>query len=415
LRSYRPLIGFIFLAIVVVGILIGLSIANYRFAKDNPGGNDFLARWMGARFWLMEGTSPYAEQVSMASQQAIYGHAADPQKGEDKNHFVYPMTSMIFFAPFGLLEYLYARALWMTVLEVSIFLIAVLGLRLVDWSLSPVKTAILVLFSVLWYHSARTIMIGQFAGLNAVLIVFGLILIRKKQDFVAGLVLALTTTKPQMTFLLIPFILLWALSVRRWELWWGIWGGFLGTLGLSLAFIPDWPLQMLRQVLDYPSYTNIGSPLTVIANAMPGISRSLILFLHAAVGSLLLVEWILAWGQGERHFLWAAMMTMVITNLVAFRTATTNYVMLLPAIYLIFSVWEERWTAIGRALVWVNLLMLGIGIWALFLYTVEGNVEHASMYLPVPIYCLFGLWWVRWWAIRPPRLPFQQMVSKLRL
>ena len=45
-----------------------------------------------------------------------------------------------------------------------------------------------------------------------------------------------------------------------------------------------------------------------------------------------------------------------------------------------------------------------VGMWALFLATIEGNVEHPVMYLPLPILTLLGLWWARWWAIRAVRL-----------
>ena len=47
---------------------------------------------------------------------------------------------------------------------------------------------------------------------------------------------------------------------------------------------------------------------------------------------------------------------------------------------------------------------LFLGLWALFLATVEGNVESPLMYLPVPFLTLFGLWWIRWWAVRAVRL-----------
>ena len=40
--------------------------------------------------------------------------------------------------------------------------------------------------------------------------------------------------------------------------------------------MPSWPLQWVRQLFDYPSYTmQTGSPLSMIAGTMPGISRQL--------------------------------------------------------------------------------------------------------------------------------------------
>ena len=395
----------ILLIILIIGLVItGLTYANFRFSSLYPGGNDFLARWNGARYWLVQGISPYDERVSLDTQQKIYGHAADPSKGEDKSHFVYPLPSMIFFGLFGLLDYPPARALWMTTLELSLFGLAVVGIRLADWRLTPWRAAIILLFSLLWYHGMRAIILGQFAAINALLISLALLLVKRKQDFVAGLILSLSIAKPQMSFLILPYALLWALSVKRWDLWWGILSGLVIQLGVTLALMPDWPSQWLRQVLDYPSYTNTGSPLWIIANAMPGVGRQVNYFLNAIFLGYLLLEWIISWRKDTRHFIWTALMTLVITNMVVLRTATTNYLMLLPVLFYIFAIWEERWKIAGQFFVWITLVGLAIGLWVLFFITVKGNLEQPIMYLPLPFLCLVGLWWVRWWAIRPPRL-----------
>ena len=62
---------------------------------------------------------------------------------------------------------------------------------------------------------------------------------------------------------------------------------------------------------------------------------------------------------------------------------------------------------------WLAIGVLGIGLWGLFLQTVEGNVEHPIMYLPLPLFCLLFLWWVRWWAVRPKRMLYEEMTSGL--
>jgi hypothetical protein len=273
-------------------------------------------------------------------------------------------------------------------------------------------TAIFVLFSLTWYHGMRTIIIGQFSALNALLIILGIYMIVQERDFGAGLLLSLTTAKPQMVFLLLPFLVIWAISVSRRELVWGILFGIFVQLGLTLALLPDWPRQMLMQMLDYPTYTTIGSPLSIIAGAAPGIYRPLNIFLHAVFIIYMLVEWYLAMKKEEAHFLWAAFLTLVITNLVAFRTATTNYVVLLPVLFYIFKFIQSRWPIAGSIVGWLALLALWVGLWALFLVTVNGNVEHPIMYLPVPFICLAGLWWVRWWATQAHRMPLELYLKK---
>ena len=411
---YRYRSTFLFAALVLISLLglAGLTWANYRFSDQSPGGNDFLARWVGARKWLMEGISPYDERVSLATQEMIYGHPADVSKGEDKNHFVYPLTSMVFFAPFGLLEYLPARALWMTLLELSLAGLAILSLRLVRWSVSPVRVAVMILFSLLWYHGARTIVVGQFAAIEALLIVGALLLIQKEQDGFAGLLLALATAKPQMVVLIIPLVLVWAYSRRRWNLVWGFFGSLLGMFLVSLFFIPNWPVQMLRQLVEYPGYTDrIGSLISILAGSIPGLSKQLSIILNLFFWGYLIIEWVLTWGKDQRWFLWAALMTLVLTNFLVLRTATTNYVMMLPAVFMIFRVLEYRWPKVGVGIVWAVLLLLLVGLWVLFLNTVQGNFEQPAMYLPLPLFCLLGLWWVRWWSIRSPLMPIEELIE----
>jgi len=398
--------------ILIIAALVGLTWVNYRFSMENPGGNDFLARWMGARYWLLKGISPYDKQVSLATQIAIYGHPADPKAGEDINHFIYPFTAMIFFAPFGMLEYLPARALWMTTLEICLFVLALISLRLAEWNVSAIKAGLLAIFSILWYHGMRTILVGQFAAIDALLVVAALFMIQRKKDFIAGLFLAMATAKPQMVYLVILFVLIWSISAGRREILWGFlsMGGLF--LAVSLLFIPDWPLQMIRQLLEYPTYTKICSPLSIIASTMPGISQKVSLFLHGSFIVYLLVEWFSALKKDTHWFLWTALMTFVITNLITIRTATTNYVMLLPVLFLIFRIMEDRWGKGGRLVEWLIIGLIGFGLWWLFLTSVQGNQESSVMYLPLPIFCLIGLLWVRWWYLNPPRVYVDQVASR---
>jgi len=53
------------------------------------------------------------------------------------------------------------------------------------------------------------------------------------------------------------------------------------------------------------------------------------------------------------------------------------------------------------------ILGLTIVIWALFVNTVEYTyqpVQSPIMFFPVPSILLLCLYWVRWWAIRPPKV-----------
>lgn len=389
--------------ILCIGAVIGLTWVNYQFSSQNPGGNDFLARWNGAHEWLIHGANPYSDQVSIVAQRMIYGRMANIANGEDIAHFVYPLYSMVFFAPFGLMEYTLARAVWMTVLEFVLIALTFVSLRLTDWKLKPVILIAILIFSILWYPSVRTIILGQFSGINALLILIALLCIKYDYDKAAGILLALSTCKPQMSYLLIIFVMIWAIrSSRHW-----IWLSFLISMGILVGvgwfLLPGWPIDWLRQMLNYPGYTDrIGSIISILAGITPGIQDSLSKGLMAAFYAYLIFEWFRTRGNDVPAFLWTAYITLVITNFVAYRTATPHYVALIAPLFLTSRVLIDRWRGMGKWITWILYILFFVGLWALFLVTIRGNEEQAIMYVPVPIIMLVGLWWIRWWAIRPP-------------
>lgn len=407
MKHYLPSWLRVVLLIALFVFLVVLCVANYSFVRQSPGGNDFLARWTGAYYWLVEGVNPYDEEVSLAAQTMIYGRPADPSKGEDIAHFVYPLPAMLFFGPFGLLPFPIARAIWMTLLEICLVVLGLISLRLARWSPDRFAQAFVILFSILWYHGARSVIIGQFAIIEAVLIAITLLAIQSELDEAAGVALALTIAKPQMSFLIIPFVLIWSIRARRLK----IVGWFLGVATVlitgSLIALPSWPMGWLRQLLSYPSYTNLGSPISILTNLLPGGGSTANLILTGLLSLYLLWEWVMAAGKEDPWFQWAAALTIVITNLIAFRTATTNFVGMLPALFIIFKTLEDRWGKGGVIASLFALLGLLVGLWALFLATVHGNIEDAVMYLPLPILTFVGLLWSRWWVISATRLPIR--------
>jgi hypothetical protein len=355
---------------------------------------------MGARVWTQEGLSPYDPRVSRQTQVAIYGRPARPEQGEELGHFVYPLPSMIFFAPFGFLPFELARVVWITLLEIGLVALMVLSLRLANWTPNRNLLAALLFFNILWYHGARAVILGQFAVIEAVLLAGALVAVQNNRDEIGGLLLALSLSKPQMSFLLIPFVLLWALSMRRWRLLLSTIGSTILIGGIFLLLIPDWPIQWLRQVLEYPSYTATKPPVAIIASLFSTLSVWVNRILTGGFIMYLLWEWRKAWGQDDRWFQWTAAMTLLITCLTVIRTATTNYLALVPGLVLIFANWSKRWKRMGDWAIFASLLFL-FALWGLFLATVEGNLENPVMYIPLPLFVLLGLWWIRWWQIRP--------------
>ncbi|MFM8320088.1 MAG: glycosyltransferase 87 family protein [Chloroflexota bacterium] len=408
----RPEILIISLIIAGCLSLVFLTWANYRYSVQNPGGSDLLPRWVGTRLFLMEGKSPYSDEVTGEIHRLFYGRPA--RSNEDQVLFVYPLYSIFVFGPFSLVaDFNMARALWMTVLEVAVVLLVAVSLSLARWRISPLMLGLLLLFSVLWYHSLRPLINANASILLSLLIALAFLAIRAGRDGVAGALLALSTIKPQMVFLLIAFVLLWSISRQRWVLFWSILGNLVLMVAVTSLLLPDWVWQNVVQIVAYPNYTAPTSPGEIFAAWMPGVGSQMGRALTVVMLVMLIVEWQAAWGKEPRWMLWTALLTLTATQLVGVPTATENYIVLLPALVLVFAAWDEQWGALGRSLVYISLAGLFFGLWALFLATLGQGDQPAQgliMFFPLPLFLLTTLYWVRWWVLRPE----QPVLDRLR-
>ncbi len=393
--------------------LIGLSFLNMKLADEYPGGQDFFAMWFGARAWVKDGLSPYSVETANQAKAMLVENPSIRREISSTFKVLYPLPALFIVLPLGLMDFQTARVVWMTILQICLILLAVISLRMVDWKVKTWKALLLVVFSLIGYHSIRTFYDGQTSPLAALAVGLGLFFIIKKQDILAGIFLALACFKPSMVFLLIPFTLMWAISVRRLELVWSLLiTGFVFLLA-SFALLPRWPIEWFVNIWDYVNnFFRLSSPLSIISDSMPGIRPALMIFFHAVFGIYLFVEWILALGKDDRWYIWTAMLTIVISNLAGYGSGTSNYTMMIPVLFLVFQAWEQRWQAGGHYLTGFILVLLGGGIWAIFLLTRQGFDEPAWVYFPLPLVCLICLWWVRWWFIRPPRLYLEELAKK---
>lgn len=406
MENRRTTLVLLLMSVAAIIVITGLTYVNYRFAIDNPGGNDFLSRWVGTRMFLTRGWSPYSEETTREIHVMAYGRAAEPD--EDQVLFVYPLYSIILTAPYGLIaNYPLARALWMTTLEISLVVITLLGISLSRWKIPSWMILLLAIFSVLWYHGLRPIINGNPSILVALLLTLSFFAIRSQLDALAGFLLALTTIKPQMIVLVILFVLVWSISQRRWTILWSFLGSMLIFIAGTSLFISDWVIQNIQQILSYPVYTLAGTPGSIFRLWLPGVGRQLGWGLTILLSVVLLLEWRNAWKKDYRWFLWTVYLTLAVTNLIGIRTATANFVAMFPALIMVFAYWEKRWGRFGRIGVILAMLILFIGLWWLFINTLQQEaqpIQHSIMFFPYPLFVFICMYWIRWWAIRPRKL-----------
>lgn len=413
MENLRDILRILVVMLLVASAIAGLVYANVHFLSSVHAPDEFLALWEGTHTFVKEGNNPYTKKVSNTVDRELRQEIVDPEIRMRYTSFQYPLFSTLFVIPFALMDYPTAHLAWMTLLELCLIATALLSLRLLNWSGSIFTNITLVLFAILWYYGARAVLVGQLSAVVGLLLVLALWFVQQGQDIVAGVLLAFSMVKPQLAAPLVIFASLWALSTNRRDLLLST-SASLGVLILAfMVLMPNWPLEMLSQWLTSPYLVDPGSALGLLASKLPGIRNQLNVFLHALAIAYLLIEWLLARGRQDRRFLFAALVTLTMTQLIILPANTANMTVIVPVLYAIFQVWKERWKWGGRFLMWLVLLVILLGLWAIFITTSTGIVEPTILYLITPLFSLLGLWWIRYWFIQPPRVYVEDLVQKV--
>lgn len=398
------------LAGLILLVLAGnIALTHQYLTEPYPGHNDFLPHWEGARSFWQEGISPYDARTTLNIQTRMFGREA--QSGEDPNFYAYPFFYTFFLIPLTYFSYDWASAIWMVLLEVCLVAGVFLLLDLFRWKPRPLLLAWLLLWTIINYYPARGLLLGQVSLLVYLLAVLTLWALAREQDHLAGIALAVSTLKPQMGFLLVPLLLLWALRARRYKFLFTFAAAFGIFMALSFALLPSWLGDWLAVVQRYPEYTaaafpdSAGSPVWILFGYYLGAGDIVQGVVNLACVAALLWSWYLVLIKGrEEALMWAIMVTLTVTNLVAFRTATPNFVVfMIPLVYYLKLIAQKsrRWGGL-----WASFLLLALLIfhWMHFLITIQGrgDSEHGSLLLlPFALLVLLLLTRKLWWRAEP--------------
>jgi hypothetical protein len=382
----------VLIAIVFIAVSYRLVTANLEFSQQNPGGNDFLARWMGAKYFLA-GVSPYDDRVGLATQQIIYGHAAIPTQGEDLERFIYPLYSMLIFAPFALFDFPLARALWMTLEEMALLGILFLSLRAARHTPVLGLVAVWMFFALTWYMAVRAVINGNPIVFVALFLTGSVFALQRGNYFVGGVLLALATIKPQVTLLCIAWILLWSFFHRKSPVWIGFFISMALLIGGGMIFQPDWILADVREIIQYSSYTAAATPASTFPIIFPtwGFVLGWVMALAAWIG--IGFFWRKMRNADEDGMNWTAWLTLALGAWSGIPNDAGNHLILFPAFVLILVGWNRNVGASTRRELAV-LVILWISLWGFFLLTLqEGDqpMQHPAMFFPIPLFCILGL------------------------
>lgn len=322
-------------------VLKPLQIADAR-VHDRPRGNlsDLYPRWLGTRELLLNGRNPYSRQITLEIQKGYYGRELDrakPYDPKDQQAFAYPVYVIFLLGPLIVLPFHMAQMLMYWMLVALMAASVPLWLSILRWRVSCIGVLSCIALTLGSFPAVQGFKLQQLTLLVAGLLTIAVYCIRRRWNFAGGAILAVATIKPQLSWLLVGWILLWAVS--EWKSRRNV---ILGFATVMLAFLigaewvlPGWFGMFLHALKDYRQYTDSLSVLDELVGT--GAGRTLAAL---AVVLALVVLWPARRQDRESlAFPGSVCLVLALTILVAPMFSPYNQVLLLgPVLWLAWQV-----------------------------------------------------------------------------
>ena len=400
------------LVLLILVILVGLTWVNSNIPIKNPSADSFFIYWTGTRVLLKEGVSPYSEIASAIIQQ--FANLDFTETPKYALQVTYPLYAELFYLPFAFIsDYTLARALWLTFLEAALVVTILVSLRTVEWKPGFILLGLVLICELFGYHTIGPLLSGSSIILVTCLVGMAFAAVKAGMDELAGILFALSTIQPLAVAALILFVLVWSAISGRWRLFVWLTGSLLVLIGSASLFMPDWVLQNARVIINYPHANLLDTPGAALVASFPGVGARLGWAFTILLSLVLLLEWWSSRGKDSRWFLWTAGLTLTLSPWIGIPSDPSNFVVLIIPSLLVFSRLDEHWGRRIRPLIVMGMLAVLVGFWVFFWGHIEDGIiarQYPALFIPLPLITLVGLYWVRWWAVRPRKL----LISELR-
>jgi hypothetical protein len=390
--------GLILVLIIGFGFLLAFVMRQIEFI-------DFFAvPYTAGRAWLLDGISPYDSAINKLASETIKGSNFSAVLPSEL-FFSQPLLNLFFFLPFSLIPFEISRVMWVTLSSVFAGLSIHFILKLLSWNTSPIRNILIILLGIFWFPGIIGIISGHIVFVILFLMLLAVVLIKNEQDTAAGFLLSLTFGSFALTGLILIFLTIWAIARKRWSLILAYFSGIAFLIIISLLLLPNWHLDWLNiQINIFQNTSIIKTPLMDISNLLPGISKFLTVFLHALMGTILLIQWITGSRKTGKMFLWKLFFVYVIGYLFYYQANIIHLSFLLPAGFIFLKYLAKRYGLAGQILSWSLLLIITAGSWLIFLPNIKFSEIPGSHILSIgmPIFVLIGLLWSKWWVDSKP-------------
>jgi hypothetical protein len=386
---------------------------------SRPRGNlsDLYPRWLGARELLRHGRNPYSAEITREIQQGYYGRPLDPARAEDpkdQQGFAYPAYVVFLLAPSIDLPFDTVQKAFRCLLIVLAMSTVLLWLYVLRWKPSRGTALILIVLMLGWLPMVQGIKLQQLSLLVAGLLAACGACLAGGWLLLAGGLLALATIKPQLTWPLVLWLLLWAgsewRSRRRFVFGFGL--VMLLLLGGAQLLLPGWLRMFAEAVGQYHRYTQNQSVLVWSFGSIVGRILEAVSVLFCALCIWPVRRELASSAAFGRAFALVMALTVVIVPMFA----PYNQVLLAPAILGLLrseSSGDPILPAVrlarrvgGFLLVWPWIATVGLSLAYVWLTpAVRQRVWPMPFYsnFMVPVF-IFGLALLDTWMSEPPGL-----------
>jgi len=308
-------------------------------------GDDFYPIWLTAKLWPNGHRDLYGAEMTRAIQTGLFGRPLDARNRSDPpadyRTFAYPAFTELLFWPTAILPFPALRIVLVILLPLITVCSIWLWLLALEWNIHWLWFLTIALLTLCNYPVLEALFALQPGLIVGFLLAASLFALRKDRPLLAGILIALTTIKPQITALAILYLLLWLPPGprRRAHFMAGFFATLLTLVAASLLIWPSWIPAWSNVILGYHRYAT-----------PPLVSELLGPTLGALVGplliaALLVVSAALAWRKRRASLtspdFWLTLSLLLAVTSVAILPGQAIYdqVILLPGILVLLRDW----------------------------------------------------------------------------
>lgn len=248
---------FIISRLILTIILFGIA---YLIARSAGWiHSDFSAYWLAGFMTRMR--LDYYDANTWIHQREILGSTWNPP-------FVYPVPLALLFTPLSFISLDKSFVIWVFLSQLMIIGTIYLIFKMFPIKVSPSFWVPIISGIILFRPVIVSIRNGQIGPLLLFLLAAFLTLFRKEKLFLAGIILALLSLKPNLGIPILILVALWLITRGYWRCILGVFSSGSFLFLLSLAIYPEWIVSYLR------SAENIEPLLITISPSIWGVSAN---------------------------------------------------------------------------------------------------------------------------------------------